>query len=56
MTFLDLPHIGFVIAAYAICALVIAGLIGATVLDYRAQRRALAAYEGRQLATRGEDE
>jgi heme exporter protein CcmD len=56
VTFIDLPHIGFVIAAYAICALVIAGLIGATVLDYRVLRRALAAYEGGQLATRGEDE
>jgi heme exporter protein CcmD len=45
MSFLDLPHIGFVIVAYAITFAVITLLIGATALDYRALRRALAAYE-----------
>jgi heme exporter protein CcmD len=45
MSVLDLPHIGFVIAAYAVAAVVVALLIGATVLDHRALRRALAAYE-----------
>ncbi len=29
------PHIGFVIAAYAVTAVVIAGMIGWVVLDYR---------------------
>jgi heme exporter protein CcmD len=29
------PHIGFVIAAYSLAALVIAAMIGAVVLDYR---------------------
>ena len=29
------PHIGFIVAAYAIATTVILGMIGATVLDYR---------------------
>ena len=29
------PHIGFVIAAYSLAALVVAVMIGAVVLDYR---------------------
>ena len=29
------PHIGFVIAAYSIAALVLAAMIGSVVLDYR---------------------
>ena len=29
------PHIGFVIAAYSLAALVIAAMIGAVVFDYR---------------------
>ena len=29
------PHIGFVVAAYAVAFAVIAGMIGAVVLDYR---------------------
>jgi heme exporter protein CcmD len=29
------PHIGFVIAAYSVAAIVIAVMIGAVVLDYR---------------------
>jgi heme exporter protein CcmD len=29
------PHIGFVIAAYAVAAIVIAGMIGSVVLDTR---------------------
>ncbi|HZZ62286.1 MAG TPA: heme exporter protein CcmD [Roseiarcus sp.] len=29
------PHIGFVIAAYAVAATVIAAMIGAVVFDYR---------------------
>ena len=32
---MDDPHIGFVIAAYAIAAVVLIGMIGAVVLDYR---------------------
>jgi heme exporter protein CcmD len=29
------PHIGFVIAAYSVAAIVLAGMIGSVVLDYR---------------------
>ena len=29
------PHIGFIIAAYAVAAAVLAAMIGAVVLDYR---------------------
>ena len=29
------PHIGFIIAAYAVATIVILGMIRATVLDYR---------------------
>jgi heme exporter protein CcmD len=29
------PHIGFVVAAYAVAAAVIAGMIGSVVFDYR---------------------
>ncbi|MFI5010941.1 MAG: heme exporter protein CcmD [Hyphomicrobiales bacterium] len=53
--FLDLPHIGFVIAAYAIAALVVALLIGATLFDHRAVRRALAPYEARGRNPSGPD-
>jgi heme exporter protein CcmD len=38
---IDAPHFGFVIAAYAIAALVIVGMIAAIAADYRAQCRAL---------------
>jgi len=47
MTMLDLPHIGFVIAAYAIGAVVLAWLIGSILVDHRALRRALSAYGGK---------
>jgi heme exporter protein CcmD len=52
---LDLPHIGFVIAAYAIAAVVVALLIGASVFDHRAVRRALAAYETKGAGASGSD-
>ena len=41
------PHAGFILGAYAFTALVIAGLIVHAILDHRAQRRALAAFERR---------
>lgn len=53
--FLDLPHIGFVIAAYAIATAVVALLIGASVSDHRAVRRALAAYETKGAGASGPD-
>jgi heme exporter protein CcmD len=46
MSFLALPHIGFVIAAYAIAFTAVVLLIGWVALDHRALRRALAPYEG----------
>ena len=39
------PHFGFVVAAYAIAALVIVGMIAAVLADYRAQSRALSRLE-----------
>ena len=41
------PHIGFVIAAYAIAAIVLIGMVIAVFADYRAQQRALARLESR---------
>jgi len=43
----EASHVEFVIAAYAIAALVIAGMIAAILADYRAQSAALARLEGR---------
>ncbi|SEE75305.1 heme exporter protein CcmD [Rhizobiales bacterium GAS191] len=40
----DLPHIGFLVAAYAVAVIVVALLIGSIVVDHRSLRRALAAY------------
>jgi heme exporter protein D len=42
---IDAPHFGFVAAAYAVAALVVAGMILAILADYRAQSRALRALE-----------
>ena len=32
---MEIPHIGFIVAAYALAALVVAAMIGAILLDYR---------------------
>jgi heme exporter protein CcmD len=40
---LALPHIGFVIAAYAAFGIVVAALIATVAFDHQAQLRALAA-------------
>jgi heme exporter protein CcmD len=42
------PHIGFVIAAYAIAAIVLVGMTIAVVVDYRTQKKALERLEGRR--------
>jgi heme exporter protein CcmD len=47
MSLLDLPHIGFVIAAYAVALVVVVLLIGMVLFDYSALRRALTAHEVR---------
>jgi heme exporter protein D len=45
-------HAGFILAAYAGAAVVIAGLVAWTVLDHRAQRRILADLERRGITRR----
>jgi heme exporter protein CcmD len=37
----DIPHIGFIVAAYLIAALTILAMIGAILVDYRRLSRAL---------------
>jgi heme exporter protein CcmD len=44
-TMIDAPHFGFVVAAYAVAAVVILGMIAAVAADYRAQSRALRRFE-----------
>ncbi len=45
-------HGSFILAAYAVTALVLAGLVLHAVLDYRAQARALAELESRGAGRR----
>jgi heme exporter protein D len=49
------PHAVFVATAYTVTALVIATLILRALLEHRAQRRALAALEGRGGRRRSEE-
>ena len=37
----DIPHFGFIVAAYLVTAIAILAMIGAIVLDYRRLSRAL---------------
>jgi heme exporter protein D len=46
------PHAFFIVAAYAVTALVVAALILRAVVDHRAQVRALAELEGRGMRRR----
>ena len=46
------PHAFFIVAAYAVTALVVAALILRAVIDHRAQVRALAELEGRGVRRR----
>lgn len=48
------PHSGFIIAAYAMAAVTIAGLIAWVWLDYRTQKRRLAELEARGVTRRSE--
>jgi heme exporter protein D len=48
------PHAGFIVAAYAVTALVLAGLIVWVVADQRAQARALADLEARGVRRRSD--
>jgi heme exporter protein D len=49
-------HAGFVLAAYAVAALILAGLIAWVVLDRRVQARALADLEARGVTRRSRDQ
>ena len=52
---LDLgPHADFIIAAYAVAALVVATLIAWVALDHRAQKRRLASLEARGITRRSD--
>jgi heme exporter protein D len=48
------PHASFIIAAYAMAALVVIGLAAWVLADHGAQRRRLAALEARGVARRSE--
>ena len=48
----DIPHLGFIVAAYVVTALAILAMIGAVVVDYRRLTRALSRLD----ATRKRDE
>ena len=50
MIALDAPHIGFVLAAYAAAAIVIAGLVLRAVIDSRMRNKALDALAARGVA------
>jgi heme exporter protein D len=45
-------HSGFIVAAYAVAALVLAGLLAWALLDGRAQRRRIADLEARGIRRR----
>jgi heme exporter protein CcmD len=44
----DIPHLGYIVAAYAVAAIVIVGMIGAILLDYRDLAARLARLEARR--------
>ena len=41
----DIPHLGFIVAAYALTTVLLAGTVIAVILDGRTQRRTLARLE-----------
>ena len=48
------PHVDFIVAAYAIAALVLLSMIGWVVLDHRAQKLKLAKLETQGVTRRSE--
>jgi heme exporter protein D len=48
------PHADFIVGAYAFATLIVAGMIGWIVFDYRQQTRALADLEARGMTRRSE--
>ncbi len=51
---MSVPHIGFIVAAYAVTTVVVGGLVVAALLDGRALRRALKALDARGAGRRTE--
>jgi heme exporter protein D len=49
------PHANFIIAAYVIATLVVAGLIAWVLADYDAQRRLLGELEAQGVTRRSQD-
>ena len=43
------PHLGFIVAAFAVAGVVVAGMVGAILLDYRDLKYRLARLERRQI-------
>ena len=52
---MDSAHFGFILAAYAVTAVVVLGMIGAIILDHRALQQALARLAARTQTTQDED-
>ena len=48
------PHADFIVAAYAVAALVLVLMIGWVALDYRAQKQKLATLESQGVTRRSE--
>jgi heme exporter protein D len=48
------PHAPFIIAAYAVAATIVAGLIAWVIWDYRTQRRLLTELDARGVVRRSE--
>jgi heme exporter protein D len=49
-------HLGFIVAAYAAAAIIVAALIAWVMLDYRAQQRTLAELDKRGVTRRSAPE
>ena len=48
----DVPHIGFIVAAYALAGFAIAAMVAITLIDYRSLSAKLAALEDKRGARR----
>jgi heme exporter protein D len=48
------PHADFIVAAYAVAAVVLVVMVGWVVLDYRAQKQKLAQLESQGVTRRSE--
>jgi heme exporter protein D len=48
------PHADFIVAAYAVAALVLVAMVGWVILDYRTQKQKLAQLENQGVTRRSE--